>query len=107
MKNGSKVGIFAEGTTRREPGKEFGTFDDGFIMLAKTSDAWIQPITNYWIKDDSIENKIIINFGKPFKVDKMSVEEAMQHFMEIQENNLQECKNYAKNMQLSKTLVKK
>ena len=34
----------------------------------------------------------MLNFGKPFKVRDMSIEEAMEHFMEIQRNALDELK---------------
>ena len=84
------IGIFAEGTTRRPEGQDFGTFDDAFLLLAKRNDSWIQPITSLWIKDLNIDSKVIINFGKPFKVKNMPIETAMSNFLEIQKNNLKE-----------------
>lgn len=79
-----KIGIFGEGTTRRLEGQDFNVFDDSFLLLAKKCDAWVQPITTLWIKDCQLDSKVIINFGKPFKVENMSIEEAMNHFMSIQ-----------------------
>lgn len=96
------IGIFGEGTTRRPANSDFGTFDDSFILLAKKNNAWVQPITTLWIKDLKINSKVIVNIGKPFKIEKMTVEEAMNHFMNIQKENLKQNKEFAN--ELAKTL---
>ncbi|MGN0505767.1 MAG: 1-acyl-sn-glycerol-3-phosphate acyltransferase [Lachnospiraceae bacterium] len=91
LKLGEGVGIFPEGTTRRAEGEEFGNFDDSFIMLAKSSNAWIQPITVLWIEDLGIRHKVIINFGKMFRLEGNSNrDEIMQNFMKAQTNRLKE-----------------
>lgn len=89
LKVNQSIGIFAEGTTRREKGHDFGTFDDSFIILGKKNDAWIQPITTLWLKELNIPSKVIINFGKPFKV-VGTKEEAMEHFLKVQRECLDE-----------------
>lgn len=104
LKINSKIGIFAEGTTRRPEGKEFGTFDDAFLSLAKRYDSWIQPITTLWVKELGIDAKLIINFGQAFKVNNMSIEQAMQHFMSIQWKLLEE--NKQKQTEIVKQYVK-
>ncbi len=90
LKVNARIGIFAEGTTRRPEGCDFGIFDESFILLAKRNKAVIQPVTVTWIKDKEIKNKIVVNFGKSFAVESMSTEEAMEKFMEIQRQGLRE-----------------
>lgn len=85
----SRIGIFPEGTTRKENGDFWGTFDDTFIRLAQKHDSWIQPITIVW---KGTSKKIpIVNFGEAFKASNMTVEEAMQKYMRIQEQSYREC----------------
>ena len=88
----SRVGIFPEGTTRKENGAFWGTFDDTFIRLAKKHDSWIQPITIVW--KGSSKRIPIVCFGEAFKVNNMTVEEAMKKYMEIQELSYKECTKY-------------
>lgn len=102
LKINQRIGIFAEGTTKRLPGKDFGTFDDSFIILSKKNNAWIQPITTLWIKELNIPSKVIINFGKPFKVENKSIEEGMKHFLSIQESCLEENKEIRNNLEKMK-----
>lgn len=85
-----KVGIFGEGTTRRAENLDFNKFDDSFLVLAKKSDAWVQPITTLWTQSHGLKNKVIINIGEAFKVGDMDIDAAMEHFMEIQRKALQE-----------------
>ena len=94
LKINQKIGIFGEGTTKRPEGQDFGTFDDSFILMAKKNNSWIQPITTLWIKELGLKPKVIINFGEPFKVGNMTIEEAMEHFLKIQRENLEENKMY-------------
>lgn len=107
LKINQKIGIFPEGTTRRPEGQEFGTFDDSFVLLSKKTNSWIQPITTLWIRELGIPQKLIINFGVPFKVGDMTREEAMTHYLAIQSDNLKE--NYAmkESLEKQKTLSKK
>lgn len=90
LKVNARIGIFAEGTTRRPEGCDFGAFDESFILLAKRNKAVIQPVTVTWIKDKKVKNKIVVNFGKSFVVENMSTEEAMERFMEIQKKCMKE-----------------
>ncbi|MCM1185167.1 MAG: 1-acyl-sn-glycerol-3-phosphate acyltransferase [Lachnoclostridium sp.] len=94
LKNGYKIGIFAEGTTQREAGKEFGIFDDAFLRMAKRNRSWIQPITLLWNENSDTKFKVVINFGQPFQVEEMSIEESMKYFMEIQKAALKENQMY-------------
>jgi len=98
LKINQKIGIFGEGTTKRPEGQEFGTFDDSFILLAKKNNSWIQPITTLWIKELGLRPKIIVNFGEPFKVGNMTTEEAMEYFLNVQKQNLEENKSYCKEL---------
>lgn len=104
LKIASKIGIFPEGTTRRPKGCEFGTFDDAFLLLAKQTNSWVQPITTLWIKELGLKSKVIINFGPAFKLDNMTVGEAMDYFRDIQSKALDE--NKQKREELSKKYVK-
>lgn len=90
LKINSRVGIFSEGTTKRPEGKTFGTFDSGFILLAKQSHALIQPVTTVWTEKGRRGSKVIVNFGEAFRADDMSIEEAMDHYMRIQERSMNE-----------------
>lgn len=92
LKNGYKIGIFAEGTIRRKEGEEFGNFDNAFLRLAKKNNALIQPITLLWVKDSKSKCKVIVNFGKAFQMKGMSIDEGMQSFMGIQKAALEENK---------------
>lgn len=94
LKNGYKIGIFAEGTTRRPPGSDFGTFDDAFLRLAKSTNSWVQPITLYWADSRKKGSRVAINFGIPFKVENMEISEALDYFMKIQAVALHENQNY-------------
>lgn len=93
LKINGKVGIFAEGTTRRSDGQDFGNFDPSFLTLAKNTGAIVQPITIFWIKDENLKHKLIINFGKPFKIECKNINEAFRHFLEVQKELLEESKN--------------
>lgn len=93
LNNGYKIGIFAEGTTRRPPENNFGEFDDSFLRLAKKTNSWIQPITLLWIDSEKRGSRVIINFGIPFKVKDLKIREAMDYFMKIQIIALEENHN--------------
>lgn len=90
------VGIFGEGTTSIPEGKDFGTFDDTFLVLAKSTCSVIQPITLLWIDDLNMKEKVIVNFGIPFFVKENNLEYDKEKFLSIQEKNLQECYEYKK-----------
>lgn len=90
LKNGYKIGIFAEGTTKREAGEDFGTFDNSFLRLAKRNGSWVQPITLLWMKTSGINSRVVVNFGKAFQIIDMSIDEGMKCFMEIQRKGLEE-----------------
>jgi hypothetical protein len=88
LKINSTIGIFGEGTTRRPENQDFGHFDESFLLLAKKCNSWVQPITSLWLKDIDYESKVIINFGKPFKINTMNIDEAMKCFLNIQKGSL-------------------
>lgn len=90
LSNGYKIGIFAEGTTKRKQGSNFGEFDDSFLQLAKKTNAWVSPITLLWVDSEKKKNKVIINFGVPFKVKDMTIGEALDYFMKLQTMALEE-----------------
>lgn len=100
LKNGYKIGIFAEGTTKRTAGQDFGLFDNAFLYLAKRNESWIQPITLLWVGGFWRKTKVIVNFGKPFQAKDINIEERMRCFMEIQKNGLEENMNVARQMRI-------
>lgn len=88
-----RVGIFGEGTTNKEPEKrDFGEFGNSFLLLAKRNNSWVQPVTTVWLKDLDVPNKLIVNFGKPFKMENMNEKEALIKFLNIQKNCMAEIK---------------
>ena len=107
LKIKSKLGIFPEGTTKRTEGSDFGTFDSAFFTLASRTGAIIQPITILWIKELNTKNKLIINFGKSFKVEGKDIREAYKYFLEIQQNALLENKKFRDNISNEMKLTKK
>ncbi|HBA37738.1 MAG TPA: hypothetical protein DCY94_03360 [Firmicutes bacterium] len=75
LKENRSLGIFPEGTTNKHPDQyDIGPVKPGFAVVARKGDAWIQPISILWIKDDKIENKIVINFREPFLSNKSKQE---------------------------------
>lgn len=90
LNNGYKIGIFAEGTTRRTSGQEFGEFDGTFLRLAEKYDAWIQPVTLLWTELPKTKNRVIVNFGSPFRILDGNIEKAMRHFTKVQKMCLEE-----------------
>lgn len=90
LKYHEPIGIFGEGTTKHPENQYFGNFDDSFLTLAKKNNAWIQPVTITWVDDNLIGNKVVINFGKAFKVNDQSIEKAMEKYMTIHFENLKE-----------------
>ena len=86
------VGIFPEGTIKRPEGTEFGTFDRSFLVLARKTDSWVQPVTTLWTKCSGKTPKVIINFGSPFQMKNMTIKEAYDHYMKIQASCLEENK---------------
>ena len=106
LKQKQYVGIFPEGTTRKNEGEDFGVFSPAFITLAKKNNSWIQPITILWIKDLGLSEKVIINYGERFKVEDMTIEEAYNKYLRIQIANLEENKEYAKELKNNKILKK-
>lgn len=102
LKAGASIGIFPEGTTNKEPDiKDFYSFDDSFLRLAKRNDAVVQPITGVWIKDLQINNKVIFKVGKPFKVCG-SIDEAMALYVDEQKQNIEEIKVLIEDLKLKK-----
>lgn len=75
LKNNGAIGIFPEGT--RNKTKEFLLpFKFGAVSMAQKTNATIVPfgITGEYTKKK--DNNLTIRFGKPFKVENMTLEEA-------------------------------
>lgn len=75
LKNNGAIGLFPEGT-RNKTNELLLPFKFGAVSLAKKTNASIIPfgITGKYQRGE----KLIVRFGKPFKVGKMSLEEANQ-----------------------------
>ena len=86
--NGFNVGIFPEGTTRKESGLFFGNFDKGFAELAVKSNATVQPILIFWAK------RPVIYFGQVIESKGMDSEEIFEKYIHIQHDSLSVCRNY-------------
>ena len=86
--NGFNVGIFPEGTTRKENGHFFGNIDKGFAELAVKSNAVVQPILIYWAKHP------IIHFGQIIESKGKNGEDLLEEFIAIQHNSLSICRDY-------------
>ncbi len=93
LKNNGAIGIFPEGT--RNKTKEFLLpFKFGAVSLAKKTNATIVPfgISGEYKKG----SKLMIRFGKPFKVNNMSLEDANKKLyntvMNLMKENLKELK---------------
>lgn len=88
--NGFSIGIFPEGTTRKENNLFFGNFDKGFADLAVKSAAIIQPILIYWRKHP------VIYFGELIDPKGMNSEEIMEKYINIQKDALEKCRELIK-----------
>ena len=106
LKNNQYVGIFPEGTTNKDKSKDFGVFESSFLSLARGNNAWEQPINVLWIKEYDVENKLILNFGKPFKVNNMTIDEALKIYLNIQQTSLEESRRFVNKLIDSKKYVK-
>ena len=74
LKNGYAVGLFPEGT-RNRTNEKLLPFKFGAVSMAKKTDAYIIPFGisgTYKFRSKDLTIKI----GKPFKIDKMTLEEA-------------------------------
>lgn len=107
LKNNQYVGIFPEGTTNKDKTKDFGVFDPNFLTLAKKNNSWIQPVNVLWIKDLNIDNKLILNFGIPFKVNDKTIEEALKMYLDIQYSCLKESRELVEKINETKKYIKK
>ena len=90
MKIGYKIGIFAEGITRKAETQDFGFFEDIFLRFAKRNKSWIQPITLLWTGISSAKRRVIVNFGKAFQMKDMGIDEGMKYFIEMWKRGLEE-----------------
>ncbi len=80
LSNNCNVGIFPEGTTNKNPSKkELLEIKSGILHFAKDNNAIIQPVSIYWPSSEKqSKNKVIINYGKPFSMDNLSIEEGKE-----------------------------
>lgn len=90
-----KIGIFPEGTTLKNPEKDFNEFNDAFVKLAALTGSVIQPITVYWFEHEG-KRKCVINFGNIIEVQKDDMHKAYTDFIQCQKGLLSENKNVAK-----------
>lgn len=91
LKNGFDVGIFPEGTTRKTKGNFWGEIDPSFVELAKRNNALIQPILIFWTE----KRRPIVDFGRIIETQERSNDEIYREYIQIQQNALSECMNYA------------
>ena len=74
LKNNGTVGIFPEGT-RNRTNNELLDFKYGAMSMAKKTDSWVIPVAvkgKFKFRSKNLK----IKYGKPFKVDDMTIEEA-------------------------------
>ena len=94
LRNRYRIGIFAEGTTRKNAGCDFGNFSDAFIQIARKTKSCIQPITIYWKNS----NEVVVSFSPVMSVNADSEKDAFDSFMKTQSIALEECKNHYRNV---------
>ena len=84
LKKGGAIGIFPEGT-RNKTDNGLLTFKRGAVTLAQKTNAYIVPFGttgDYRLRSNNLK----IRYGKPFKVDNMSLQEANERLKkEIEE----------------------
>ena len=76
LKEGGTVGIFPEGTRNRTDDILL-PFKHGAMSMAKKTDAWVVPVAvkgKFKFRSKDLE----IRYGRPFKVDNMTVEKATE-----------------------------
>jgi len=96
LRIGSSIGVMGEGTENKE--SYSNDFDSFFLRMAKKHNAWVQPITVLWIKELNLKEKVLINIGSRFKIEGMSIQEAMDRFWEIQQSSYVELKDFRDNL---------
>ncbi len=96
LKCGCRVGIFPEGTTRKNGDAFFGEFDQGFVSLAERNHAVIQPILLYWYGEK--KKNPIVDFGKVI-VPSKNASATYEKYMEEMSALLQECKSTEEKIQ--------
>ena len=74
LNSGGTIGIFPEGT-RNRTNDILLPFKHGAMSIAKKTDAWIIPVAVSG-KFKFRSKNLIIKYGKPFKVDNMTIEKA-------------------------------
>lgn len=105
LQNGSCVGIFPEGTTNKNPEKqELLEIKSGLFHFAKDNNVLIQPISIVWFpKNSKSENKVVINYQKPFSMNGLTIEEGKEKWCESVLNGIEENNEIIK----SKILIRK
>ena len=76
LKNNGTIGIFPEGTRNRTDDILL-PFKYGAMSMAKKTDAWVIPVAVSG-KFKFRSKNLIIKYGKPFKVDDMTIEKATE-----------------------------
>ena len=97
LKNNGAIGLFPEGT-RNKTNKFLLPFKFGAVSLAEKTNATIVP---FGISGEYKRGKkLIVRFGKPFKIENMSLEDAnaklYKEIKNLMELNLKEIKNCLK-----------
>ena len=88
LHQGFNIGIFPEGTTRKQGDSFFGAFDRGFAELSVSNNAVIQPILLYWAK------RPVIYFGEIIIPENKDADCIVKKYAEIQNLGLMMCREY-------------
>ncbi len=81
LKAGAVYGIFPEGTINRKKENLFLPFRYGAVSFAQKTNAWIVPSVVYG-KYKFRSKDLSLKYGKPFKVENMTLEEANEMLRE-------------------------
>lgn len=99
LKDGRNLGIFPEGTTNKHPDLyDIGPVKPGLTSIAKSNDSWIHPISILWIKNEKIDNKVIINFREPYLPSQMTKKEGTDLWLEEVQLGINENKEIINNL---------
>ena len=109
LKNGSNIGIFPEGTTNKNPANgEILEVKNGAFRFAKDNNALIQPISIVWFpKLKKIKHRVIINYGVPFTMSNITIEEGKKIWTDSVLKGIEENKQIIDNVVDSEKRIKR
>lgn len=109
LKNGSNIGIFPEGTTNKNPAnREILEVKNGAFRFAKDNNALIQPISIVWFpKLKKIKHRVIINYGVPFTMSNITIEEGKKIWTDSVLKGIEENKQIIDNVVDSEKRIKR